>query len=61
VTAQTDEEREALYYELSQMDYDEAIAIRLAVRLSPVYVQRYVTDHLINPMLRQPFYNYAKK
>lgn len=61
VTAPTDEEREALYFELGQMDYDEAIAIRLAVRLSPLYVQRWVTDYLINPMLRQPFYNYAKQ
>jgi len=61
VTATSDEARAAIYYELGQLDYDLAPAIRLAVYTGPAYVQRWITDFLINPMLRQPFYNYAKQ
>jgi len=61
VTATTDEAREKIYFELGQLDYDLAPAIRLAVYTGPIYIQRWITDFLINPMLRQPFYNYAKQ
>ncbi len=61
VAGQTREERAAIYSQIQRLDYEYAPAIRLAVGSNNLYVQRWVSDYLINPMLREPFYLYAKE
>ncbi len=50
VTATTDEERAAAYHELNQMDYDEAIAIRLAIPTGRTWMQTWVEGYYYNPI-----------
>ncbi len=50
VSAPTDDERAAIYKELTQLDYDSAIAIRLAVGTSRRYEQRWVGGYYYNPI-----------
>jgi peptide/nickel transport system substrate-binding protein len=61
VSATTDAEREAVYFELGQKDYDYAPGIRMAVPFGRTYLQRHVSDWMYNPMMRFPYYNYAKE
>ena len=61
VAGTTPEERAAVYEEIQIKDYEYAPAIRLAVATGRSYVQRWVTDWDFNPMVRVPFYWYAKK
>ncbi|MBN1486610.1 MAG: ABC transporter substrate-binding protein [Anaerolineae bacterium] len=48
VAATTDEERAEVYKQLTQLDYDYAIAIRLAVATGRHYEQRWVGDYYYN-------------
>jgi peptide/nickel transport system substrate-binding protein len=50
VSAPTDEERAELYHQLTQLDYDYAPAIRLAVATGRHYEQRWVHDYYRNPI-----------
>ncbi|MBN1874222.1 MAG: ABC transporter substrate-binding protein [Anaerolineae bacterium] len=50
VAATSDEERAALYQQLTQMDYDNAIAIRLAVGTGRRYEQRWLGGYYYNPI-----------
>jgi peptide/nickel transport system substrate-binding protein len=61
VGASTPEERAEYYYQINQLDYDYAPRITLAVPTGRRYVQRWVTDHIENPMMRFPFYAYDKE
>jgi peptide/nickel transport system substrate-binding protein len=61
VSGTTDEERAAVYREIQIKDYEYAPGIRLAVPTGRAYVQRWVTDWMRNPMMRQPFYAYDKE
>jgi len=61
VAGQTLEERAAIYRQIQRLDYEYAPAIRLAVGSNNLYVQRWVSDYLINPLMTQPFYLYAKE
>jgi peptide/nickel transport system substrate-binding protein len=61
VGAPTPEQRADYYLQIQQLDYDYAPGIRLAVPTGRTYMQRWVDDYLINPMLRQPFYEYSKQ
>jgi peptide/nickel transport system substrate-binding protein len=60
VAGTTDAEREAVYFDIGQADYDEALAIRLPVGTARYYVQPWVTKYLINPAWYEPYYFYAK-
>jgi peptide/nickel transport system substrate-binding protein len=60
VAGATDEERAEAYLAIQQLDYEYAPAIRLAVASGRTYQQMWVSDYVINVMLRQPFYYYAK-
>jgi len=60
VAGKTDEERAEAYLQIQLLDYEYAPAIRLAVATGRTYQQMWVSDYVINPMLRQPFYYYAK-
>jgi peptide/nickel transport system substrate-binding protein len=61
VAGLTDDERAAAYLQIQQLDYDYAPGIRLAVATPPIFVMRWMTDYLQNPMLRTPIYYYAKE
>ncbi len=61
VAGQNPEERAAIYRQIQRLDYEYAPAIRLVVGGNNLYVQRWVSDFLINPLLRQPFYLWAKE
>jgi peptide/nickel transport system substrate-binding protein len=50
VAAGSPDERQAIYEELTQMDYDNAIAIRLAVSTGRFYVQRWIDGYYYNPI-----------
>jgi peptide/nickel transport system substrate-binding protein len=50
VAATSDAERAELYKELTQMDYDNALAIRLAVATGRTYMQRWVGEYYFNPI-----------
>jgi peptide/nickel transport system substrate-binding protein len=50
VAAGTDAERATLYQELTQMDYDNALAIRLAVGTGRRYEQRWMGGYYYNPI-----------
>ena len=50
VAAGTPEERAAIYKQLTQKDYDYAIAIRLAVATGRHYEQRWVKGYYYNPI-----------
>ena len=50
VAAPTPEERAELYKQLTQMDYDNAIAIRLAVATGRHYEQRWIKGYYYNPI-----------
>jgi peptide/nickel transport system substrate-binding protein len=50
VGAPTDEERAEYYHQLTQLDYDYATAIRLAVATGRHYEQRWVHDYYYNPI-----------
>jgi peptide/nickel transport system substrate-binding protein len=50
VAAPTPEERAEIYHELTQMDYDNAIAIRLAVATGRHYQQRWLGNYYYNPI-----------
>jgi peptide/nickel transport system substrate-binding protein len=60
VAGTTDEERAAAYLEIQRLDYEYAPAIRLAVASGRSYQQMWVSEYVINVMLNQPFYYYAK-
>jgi peptide/nickel transport system substrate-binding protein len=59
VAGKTDEERAVAYLAIQKLDYELAPAIRLAVPTGRTYLQRWVVDWMINPMLRLPFYYYG--
>jgi peptide/nickel transport system substrate-binding protein len=61
VGAATDAEREAIYFEMGQKDYDYAPGIRMAVAFGRTYLQRWVDNWMYNPMMRYPYYNYSKE
>ncbi len=61
VGAPTPEARAEIYHQINQLDYEYAPRITLAVQSGRTYVQRWVTDYLINPMMRFPFYAYDKE
>jgi peptide/nickel transport system substrate-binding protein len=61
VSGSSDEERAAAYGEIQLLDYERTPGIRLAVPTGRNYQQRWVSDWLYNPMLRLPFYYYAKE
>ena len=50
VAATTDVERATIYKEIAQMDYDNAIAIRLAVPTGRFYQQRWIGGYFYNPI-----------
>ncbi|HNT77517.1 MAG TPA: ABC transporter substrate-binding protein [Anaerolineae bacterium] len=50
VAATSDDERAKLYQELTQMDYDNALAIRLAVATGRRYEQRWLGGYYFNPI-----------
>jgi peptide/nickel transport system substrate-binding protein len=58
VAATDPAERSAIYEQLQQMDYDNAIAIRLAVATGRHYEQRWVDGYYYNPVY-PGFYYYA--
>ena len=61
VAGKTDEERAAAYSAIQKLDFDYAPAIRGAVPTGRTYQQRWVSDWIYNPMLRFPYYEYAKE
>ncbi|MFC1878662.1 ABC transporter substrate-binding protein [Chloroflexota bacterium] len=61
VAGRTAEERIAAYLEIQKLDYELAPAIRLAVATGRSYHQRWVSDYVINPMLKEPVYLWAKE
>ncbi|MBN1147123.1 MAG: hypothetical protein JXA78_07695, partial [Anaerolineales bacterium] len=63
VAAGTDEERAAIYYEIAQMDYDNAIAIRLAVPTGRFYQQRWLGGYFYNSIwdLDSHFFSFTKQ
>ncbi len=50
VAATDPAERAAIYQEMTQVDYDNAPAIRLPVATGRTYMQRYVTGYYYNPI-----------
>jgi ABC-type transport system substrate-binding protein len=50
VSAQTDEARAEAYHELNQIDYDQAIAIRLVVPTGRAWMQKWVEGYYYNPI-----------
>jgi len=50
VAATDPAERQKIYEELAQYDYDNAIAIRLAVATTRTYTQRWVKGYFFNPV-----------
>ena len=58
VAATDPAERAVIYQQLTQMDYDNAIAIRLAVATGRHYEQRWVQGYYYNPIY-SGFYYYA--
>ena len=57
--AETDPARRAvIYQQLTQMDYDTAVGIRLAVAVGRRYEQRWVQGYYYNPIY-SGFYYYA--
>jgi peptide/nickel transport system substrate-binding protein len=61
VTGLTDEERAEAYSAIQQLDFEYVPGIRGAVPTGRTYQQRWVSDWMYNPMLRFPFYEYAKE
>ena len=61
VGAPTPAERAEFYLEMQLKDYEYAPGIRLAVPTGRTYVQRWMDDYLINPMLGFPVYEYSKQ
>jgi peptide/nickel transport system substrate-binding protein len=60
VAGTTDEERMEAYYEVGQIDYDNAIAIRLVVGTGRSYHQRWV-NFFINSAWYEPYYYFSKE
>ncbi len=50
VSATTDDARADAYHELNQIDYDEAIAIRLVVPTGRAWMQKWVEGYYFNPI-----------
>ncbi len=50
-----------IYQQLTQMDYDEAIAIRLAVATGRHYEQRWVQGWFYNPIYAGSYYYVLSK
>ncbi len=50
VSATTDEARAEAYHELNQIDYDQAIAIRLVVPTGRAWMQKWVEGYYYNPI-----------
>jgi peptide/nickel transport system substrate-binding protein len=63
VAGATNEEREAIYFQLNQMDYDNAIAIRLAVATGRHYQQRWLSGYYYNSIygLDSRYWSLAKE
>lgn len=61
VAATDPEERAAIYKELQQYDYDQAIAIRLAVATGRSYQQRWVKGYYYNPIYPGLYYYVLSK
>jgi peptide/nickel transport system substrate-binding protein len=63
VAAGTPEERAAIYAEINQMDYDNAIAIRLAVATGRFYQQRWIEGYYYNSIygFDSNFMRFSKK
>jgi peptide/nickel transport system substrate-binding protein len=63
VAAGTDAERAAIYKEIAQMDYDNAIAIRLAVPTGRFYQQRWIGGYFYNPIwsFDSHYFNFTKQ
>lgn len=62
VSASTDEARAEIYHELNQLDYDQAIGIRLAIATGRTWMQKYVEDYYYNPIhtLESRWYTLSK-
>jgi peptide/nickel transport system substrate-binding protein len=60
VAGTTDAEREAVYFEIGQLDYDQSPGIRLPVGTGRSYVQRWV-NFFINPAWYEPYYYFSKE
>jgi peptide/nickel transport system substrate-binding protein len=60
VAGTTDAEREAVYFEIGQLDFDQSPGIRLPVGTGRSYVQRWV-NFFINPAWYEPYYYFSKE
>jgi peptide/nickel transport system substrate-binding protein len=62
VGAPTDEARADVYHELNQLDYDQAIGIRLAIPTGRAWMQKWVEGYYYNPIhtLESRWYTLSK-